>query len=240
MANDSSPESAESPDKEQKKPQLSAAQVLASSAAAVSAAVVASLFGVAGTLIGAAITSIVATVGTALYAQSLQVARERVTYRLRQPAADDGERPGVRTVAQTALDELRHHARRLPWRAIAMGTVTVFVVAVAVLTLFEGLVGRTIAALVGPDEAGKGQTSIGRAVGVERRTPLPTPSPSPSTVPTSGLPTAITSPPAPTEDATASPESPTVSPPDTTTDEATPTPTAPEPTAPELATPSPS
>ena len=40
--------------------------------AAVSAAVVASLFGVAGTVIGAAVASVVSTVGAALYGESLR------------------------------------------------------------------------------------------------------------------------------------------------------------------------
>ncbi len=40
--------------------------------AAVSAAVVASLFGVAGTVIGAAVASVVSTVGAALYSESLR------------------------------------------------------------------------------------------------------------------------------------------------------------------------
>ncbi|HLZ38659.1 MAG TPA: hypothetical protein VKP64_13095, partial [Mycobacteriales bacterium] len=125
----SAPPSSQSPASGNGQPrlQLSPAQVLASSAAAVSAAVVASFFGVAGSLIGAAVTSVVATVATALYAHSLQVTRQRVRQRLPRPSADGA--PSGPGVVRTAVEEVRHHARRLPWRAIAVGTVTVFLLA---------------------------------------------------------------------------------------------------------------
>ncbi len=53
-------------------------QVAASALAAVSAAVISSTFGVAGTLIGAAIASIVASVGSTLYLASLRHTNERL------------------------------------------------------------------------------------------------------------------------------------------------------------------
>jgi len=53
-------------------------QVAASALAAVSAAVISSTFGVAGTLIGAAIASIVATVGSTLYMASLHSTKQRL------------------------------------------------------------------------------------------------------------------------------------------------------------------
>src|ERR671916_808240 len=60
---------------------LSVVQVLAGALAAVSAAVVASTFGLAGTLLGAAVTSVVATVAGALYTHSLERARARIRIR---------------------------------------------------------------------------------------------------------------------------------------------------------------
>jgi len=57
---------------------VSTVQVGASAAAAVTSAVAASVFGVAGTLIGAALGSIISTVAGALYAQSLKHAAERL------------------------------------------------------------------------------------------------------------------------------------------------------------------
>ena len=53
-------------------------QVAASALAAMSAAVISSTFGVAGTLIGAAIASVVASVGSTLYLASLRSTNERL------------------------------------------------------------------------------------------------------------------------------------------------------------------
>src|SRR3712207_5432411 len=52
--------------------QLSAVQVAASALASVSAAVVASLFGVAGTIIGAGLVAIISTTGSAIYSASMK------------------------------------------------------------------------------------------------------------------------------------------------------------------------
>ncbi|MDQ6831920.1 MAG: hypothetical protein M3008_00850, partial [Chloroflexota bacterium] len=67
---------------EQTKIQLSVVQVIAGALASVSAALVASTFGLKGTLLGAAITSIVASIGGALYTHSLHRARVRIQTRL--------------------------------------------------------------------------------------------------------------------------------------------------------------
>ena len=52
--------------------QLSAAQIITGALASVSAAVVASTFGVTGTLLGAALSSVVSTIAAALYSHSLE------------------------------------------------------------------------------------------------------------------------------------------------------------------------
>jgi hypothetical protein len=62
---------------------VSGSQVAASVLASTSAAVVASIFGVAGTIIGAAVVSVVATVGTAAYGLGIR----RTTARLQQVQA---------------------------------------------------------------------------------------------------------------------------------------------------------
>jgi len=91
-----------------KKTSLSAAQVAASALAAVSSAVVASFFGVAGTLIGAALASVITTVSASLYATSLKKTNER----LRQVIRNGPRRPA----AGTATRELPTHT--LPTRAL--------------------------------------------------------------------------------------------------------------------------
>ncbi len=65
-------------EREQKAIQLSVTQVVIGALAAVSAEVVGSTFGVTGTLLGAAVTSVVSTVGSALYLHSLEQARTRI------------------------------------------------------------------------------------------------------------------------------------------------------------------
>jgi hypothetical protein len=57
---------------------LSAAQVIASVLATLSAAVAASFLGVAGTLVGAAVGSVVSTMGTEIYKHYLQRSEERL------------------------------------------------------------------------------------------------------------------------------------------------------------------
>ena len=58
--------------REKNEGQLSALQVAAGALAAVSAAVIASFFGVAGTVIGAAVASVVSTVGAAVYTETMR------------------------------------------------------------------------------------------------------------------------------------------------------------------------
>ena len=67
----------------------------ASALAAVSSAVLLSFFGVAGTLIGAALASVISTVGAALYSTSLKKTNDR----LRQVVT--GRQPGAGRAAET-------------------------------------------------------------------------------------------------------------------------------------------
>src|SRR5438128_12346473 len=94
-----------------KKTSLSAAQVAASALAAVSSAVVASFFGVAGTLIGAALASVITTVSASLYATSLKKTNER----LRKVLTTGQNRPTPATTRAlpTSLDPRRAPAKRL-------------------------------------------------------------------------------------------------------------------------------
>jgi hypothetical protein len=62
---------------------LSVIQIVASTAAAVTAALIGSRLGVAGTLTGAAVASVVSGVGAAVYGRSLLVTRRHMTKALR-------------------------------------------------------------------------------------------------------------------------------------------------------------
>ena len=88
-------------------------QVSASALAAVSSAVLLSTVGVAGTIIGAAVGSVVATAGSAIYSYYLRITRERVAQAqaaaldrvARAPAGASG------VWADTRRAEARQHAR---------------------------------------------------------------------------------------------------------------------------------
>ncbi len=132
---------------------LSIAQVIAGALASVSAAVVASKFGVAGTIIGAAISSVTVTIGSVLYRRSIEGAHERVRTRYRRSRND---------VDEGGADfeyRVRPH-RRLAWGAIAGGTVLVFVLAMGGLTAFE-TVARTSAARLMGQSSGDARTTVG-------------------------------------------------------------------------------
>jgi len=80
---------------------LSVIQIVASTAAAVTAAVIGSRLGVAGTLTGAALASIVSAVGAAVYGHSLLLTRRHMTKALRlvRPTAATPATPATATPA---------------------------------------------------------------------------------------------------------------------------------------------
>jgi len=81
---------------------LSATQLIASGLAAMSATVAASFFGVAGTVIGAALGSIISVVGNAVYGYSLRRTRSRVRQTLDVAVAHRFSADPVRVIAHTA------------------------------------------------------------------------------------------------------------------------------------------
>lgn len=90
---------------------LSLTQIVASTAAAVTAALIGSRLGVAGTLVGAALASIVSGVGAAIYSHSLLVTRRQMKKALLLVRPPDGT-----TVAAVAVSGGAHAAPR-PVRA---------------------------------------------------------------------------------------------------------------------------
>jgi hypothetical protein len=168
--------------------QLTVTQVVASVLAAVTATVAASFLGVSGTVIGAAVASLLTVVGNAVYAHSLHRTKARVS-----------------TVTGPVL-----------WRRIALTATGLFAVVLAVMTGVELVSGRPVSDLV-RGTAGAGTTVFGssqRAAGADTGTPAPqmtitrtvvpkvvittptvtrtapvvtvTPTPTPTDVPTSG------------------------------------------------------
>lgn len=155
--------------------ELSPTQVVGSALAAVSGAFFASWAGTAGTLIGVAVGSMIATVGAATYTWWLRRTRDAVRRRaalVRQTTLMTNALP--RTVAAGPLRErddttvLPGDAEPgrdpggarpsllerwdLPWARVALASVVVMVVALAGITAVEAVTGRSVASFAGQDD----------------------------------------------------------------------------------------
>ncbi|HEX2075719.1 MAG TPA: hypothetical protein VHF92_18220 [Geodermatophilus sp.] len=148
---------------------LSAVQIAAGALAAVSAAVVASFFGVAGTLIGAALASVISTVSATLYGESLRRTNERlrqVRSRLTGQAGAPAREPDATRVLPTQLDPRRAPVKWRPrWPRLAAGAVAVFALAMGIVTGVELIGQQPVSALVGGSSA-SGTTTIGALTNV--------------------------------------------------------------------------
>ena len=138
-------------DQAKKAVQLSVVQVLAGALASVSAAVVASTFGLAGTLIGAAVTSVVATTAGALYTHSLERARARIRIR-RDPRTGRLEREVVRPPEAPPT---------ISWGLVAGAAALVFVLAIGAVTAVELAARKPVASLLGRAVPEPGGTTVG-------------------------------------------------------------------------------
>lgn len=147
-------------------------RTLAGALAAMTSAVVLSTMGSAGTIIGAAIGSIAATVGTAFYAQGLArsraaVAKAQVVTRGKDGAAKTSAKEQVRPAEEAAPQESqgfldpdpdevetgqvgwRDRLAMLPWKRIAIAAGALFVAVMVVILVFELLTGRSVASYTG-------------------------------------------------------------------------------------------
>lgn len=172
---------------DKQKVDINVVQVVASALAAVSSAVLLSTVGVAGTIIGAAIGSVIATVGASIYSYSLRISRERVQA---AQAAAVARMSRVRTGGSTRSIELedephdegrapwREALARLPWKWIATVSGAVFVVAMIVILSFELLTGESISKRTGGTDGAGSRTSLGfGSSSATSKSPTPTPSP---------------------------------------------------------------
>jgi len=181
---------------------LSLTQLLASGLAGATGAIISSYLGVAGTIVGAALFSVVATVGSQVYSHSLRRTRSRI----------------VQSVSQ----------RQISPRRTAITAVVVLFCVIVGLTLFELVLKEPISAWVrGKKDDG---TTISKVVHHKRSKAAPAPTPADTTtpsVPITPIPTDTATPPgstSPTVSATPTPlgTSPTATTPTATT---APTPT---------------
>jgi multisubunit Na+/H+ antiporter MnhF subunit len=177
--------------------------------AAVSAAVVGSFLGVAGTLAGAAIASIVGSVGTEIYRKFITRSHKKIVSTfVAAPAAvgtpavaaAEGETPSE---PEPVADDGPVVPRKMRWGRVAMVAASVFVLAIGALTVFELIAGKTAADAVTGHHSGS-SSSVGSLFNGNKKasqdTPVTTPSSStPSEAPaTSGTATPTSTAPAST------------------------------------------
>jgi hypothetical protein len=245
--------------------QLSATQLIASALAAVTTTIAASFLGINGTVIGAAVASVLTVAGNAIYSHSIHRTRERVrtavpavTWRSvgtaptellpdqpqpwQQPAATTTPTATASAAAgatpgwSDATTAQRPRQRRL--RRLGFATVGVFVAILAALTSAELVAGRPISDLLqGKSSSGTSVTSVLGSQSGSRSSSPGTSSPTPvTTVTQTVVPKVVTATPTVTQTAPAV----TVTPAATTTRTAAPTtPASPAatPTAPASASP---
>lgn len=166
---------------------LSVTQVSGGALAAVTAAVAASFLGVGGTLIGAAVGSVISTIAAALYSNSLtraaRVSRTLVVRQTLAPPAPDpqpqvAEPPGEPAPEPHPVQESLW--QRIRWKPVLLVAGGVFVVAMAVISVSELVLGHPIA---NAGESGTTLSNIGGSSSSSTSpasTPTGTESPSPS------------------------------------------------------------
>lgn len=204
--------------------ELSASHVLGGALAAASAAVAASLLGVYGTVIGAAVVSVVASIGSAVYTHSFQRGRQ-VIGKVRENRTGqmtrvvDGDPPPDDTPTETTDTTEPSGAagadrKRPGWRArlaavnpkpVAVTAVCILVLSLGSILFVETLIDKPISSALGHGDGGGGTTlsrlSGGDSPATERQDRLP------KTTPTATPTTTVTESESPTEEPTERPTS---------------------------------
>lgn len=140
--------------------EISWANALGGSLGAVSSAVVLSSLGTAGTLIGAALGSLVITIGGAVYSYSLRAAHERLRDRrwlLARGMAPDAADAEIR---RTRTERRWQVLGELPWTRIAVVASALFVLAMGVVVAFELTTGRPVSTFTGGTSDTERGTSV--------------------------------------------------------------------------------
>jgi hypothetical protein len=132
--------------------ELRVTNLLGGAFAAISGAVVASFFGVFGTLAGAGVMSIFMAVATAGYAHSLTAAHRWLRRTLTRRAA-----------GHTQTDT--PPAQPIRWQRVGLAAAVVFALAMGAVTTLEAATGRPLASLLGGRPQPGASTSVGVVVG---------------------------------------------------------------------------
>ncbi|MFD5249146.1 hypothetical protein ACFWIW_31690 [Amycolatopsis sp. NPDC058340] len=155
-------ESSEKTEKTEKQGRI--IQVTAAAMAAITAALLGSTLGVAGTVAGAGLASVITTLGGELYLRSLQrtkdaalKARVVLTVPGRRRVLDPAEQETVRLKPSEDEEEPSGRKFKPRWAVIAGVSVVAFAVALVAITGFEGATGKTFGGGTG--------TTIGKIIG---------------------------------------------------------------------------
>jgi hypothetical protein len=188
--------------------QISATQLVASALAAVTTTIAASYLGVSGTVVGAAVASVLTVTGNAVYVHSLNRTRERVrtavpTTARWLPPSREPDPAAIAPVSRPSSPLLRR---------LALASVAIFAAVLALVTSVELVAGRPLSDLL-HGRSGQGTTVFGPSH-QQDRPKQPTP-----TVTETVIPTIVTTTPTITRTA----------PPVTTTNTPTASPSAPAP-----------
>jgi hypothetical protein len=163
---------------------LSATQIAGTGLAATTATIAASFLGVAGTVIGAALASVLTAIGSAVYTQSLRRTHERV-----RDAVPGARRKSRATASEPRVEATQDTAPVFPaappvpmdariWRRIALASIVVFVAVLAAVTAVELIAGRPLSDVVRGD-SGQGTSLFGDQ---QHRSSTPAPQPPKETV----------------------------------------------------------
>src|SRR3954471_10450674 len=165
---------------------LSLTQLSGGALAAVTAAVAASVFGVARTLTGAPVGPVISTIPAALYSTSLsRAARVSRPLVVRQTLAPAAPRPQPEVADPPGEPAPEPHPvrdavwQRLRWKPVLLAAAGVFVAAMAVIQVSEALLGHPIA------NASVSGTTLSNLGGSSSST-SPPPTPTPTDTPSSG------------------------------------------------------
>jgi hypothetical protein len=162
--------------------ELRVTNLLGGALAAISGAVVASFFGIFGTLAGAGVMSIFMAVATTSYAHSLTAAHRWLRRRLLHGAVGEAE-------AGTPP------AQPIRWQRVALAAAMVFALAMGTVTTVEATAGRPLASLLGSRPPSGASTSVGVVVGQSAaptpRAPSPSATSPPASAPTTTAPAGL-------------------------------------------------
>lgn len=153
--------------------QVSLTQVVAGALATTSAAVAASFIGVYGTIIGAAVMSVVSTVGATVYEHSIHRSKAKLrdvrdgTRLTRVPGGVVARmRRGISAMTPSgAWGRLRAQlAKPAWWKAVGAVSALVFAIAIATITIVELAANKPMYALTTGGETTSGGTSISQSL----------------------------------------------------------------------------